>query len=419
MDSNYLYTPAVPRTTADYLYPVPGAPNNYSPDFSLPMGLEHRFPSPILNRLQTPVGSLSSSPTIPSLNSSPRTPGRENRGQFIDFTLDPLLKRRYSDDEDNSKDEVLTYQPASKRLCSYSPDQMGNAPDTNEQKSKGGFSQLDMLSYISMRSSNETPAFLQSDQTYTVFQPLTLPAISHLLEYSYGGRVIVSRKRKPLQTDFESQVTTPQVKKTKQAQGRPYSSEMVIDLIFPKTIDALYEYLCVKGTPPAAHRVKLQTHDALTFDQPVKDKDGTPVFSNSQSMVQYYTGSTQFSIITAFRQSSMDRSAFKKGTCPVVKFNISPVSDYSIEYLKRMAYPRYKACMKIYLVPQVFAEAHTFYTSGAMYLQDQEMRIASGMPIDMKSRIFHSKCWPDLPNSVYDREFRNTETKTKLKYILN
>lgn len=370
-----------------------------------------KFASPMLDRVCTPVsaaGSLTSSPTIPSPHSSPRSPSSrgtdDNANQFSDCSLDPLLKRRYSDDDDEDEPTVERRR-SPKRVCS-----------AGDKSSARAFSQLDMLSYISERTTNVTPEFLQSDHTYTIYQPLAAPVISSLLEQNYGGRVVVSRKRKPLEVDYESQVTTPAVKKAKQAQGRPYSGEMIIDLIFPQTVDELYSFLCTKGNPPIAHRVKLQNHI------PTGRRNGQtdiPIFDNSQAMVKYFTGSNQFSIITAFRQSSMDRSAFKKGTCPVVKFNISPVTDYSIEYLKRMAYPRYKACMKIYLVPQVFKDAYTFYTSGAMYLQDQQMRLENGVPMDLRSRIFHSKSWPDLPNSVYDREFRDAETKTKLNYILN
>lgn len=377
--------------------------------------LEYHFPQQpppvyyVPDRICTPInlngfapGSLTSSPTITSPSGSPRSPpydeSNANNG-FNEYSFDPVLKRRLSNVE-----EPKTY----KRSCATSH----------------GFSQLDMLSYISLRS--ETPKFLQSEQTYTIYQPQMVSGISvhssQLLDSVYGGRVVVSRKRKPLQTDAESHITTPATKKPKQAQGRPYSAEMVVDLIFPASLDELFACLCVKGNPPVTHRVKLQTD----CQQP-SDKQGTPVFGNSQDMVRYFTGSTEFSIVTAFRQSSMDKSPFKKGTCPVVKFNISPVSDYSVEYLKRMAYPRYKACMKMYLIPQVFKAdsttspiAHTFYTSAAMYLQDQESRLAAGLGHDSKSRIFHSPNYPDLPNCVYDKEFRIKEnTKTALNYILN
>lgn len=445
MNSYYTFPPtsASPKLPTDYFYPLPGSQVFYSPNFGLPAGLEHRFPSPAFNRLNTPIdslASLASSPNLPSLTSSPSS--INSRGKFSDFIVDPLLKRRYSDVE-SVEDDTLVIEPHlnhnNKRICSRQLSTNSETPRISLQHATAPpppmpeFSQLQMLSYISTRTSNATPSFLQSDLTYTVFQPISPTHISDLLDNSYGGRVIVSRKRKPLQTDFESHVTVPAAKKSKRAQGRPYSSEMVIDLILPKTVDELYEYLCVKGAPPTAHRVRLQSNDIFgagfsgssngstgRSQQPAKDKQGNPIFSNTQSMMEYFTGSKEFSIITAFRQSSMDKSAFKKGTCPVVKFNISPVTDYSVEYLKRMAYPRYKACMKIYFVPQVFAEAaHTFYTSAAMYLQDQETRLANGLPVDTKSRIFHSSSWPDLPHSVYDRQFRVGETKTKLNYILN
>lgn len=425
--NNYLYT--LPPYTPNYCTsPLPGIP--IQPNFV-------NNGSHTLDRVSTPlstsVGSLTSSPTISSPNSSPRSPAllqtrSDGRPYFNEHTLDPLLKRRHSDDseeelisfhrkhETDQKENSLTYN-ANKKEAPI----IHNANDSGNQ----GFSQLDMLSYISMRATNETPAFLQSDHTYTVFQPLAEHGIGQLMDDCYGGRVVVSRKRKPLEIDFDSQITTPVAKKAKQTQGRPYSGEMVIDLIFPKNVDELYGYLCVKGSAPVAHRVKLQNSSyensstASQHHQQPLTSDGMPVFNNSQAMMQYFTGSSEFSIITAFRQSSMDKSAFKKGTCPVVKFNISPVYDYRIEYLKRMAYPRYKACMKMYVIPQVFKEAHTFYTSGAMYLQDQEARLANGMHMDLKSRIFHSKSWPDLPNSVYDKEFRHAAPKTKLNYILN
>lgn len=399
----------------EYPYPQPLPVTAYGQQNDMLYNNIPKFANPMLDRVCTPVsaaGSLTSSPTIPSPHSSPRSPSSrgtdDNANQFSDYRLDPLLKRRCSDDDDDDVDEAsLDCRRSPKRVCSA---------DEKKSNSTRAFSQLDMLSYISERTTNKTPEFLRSEHTYTIYQPLAAPIISTLLEQNYGGRVVVSRKRKPLEVDYESQVTTPAVKRAKQAQGRPYSGEMVIDLIFPKTVDELYNFLCTKSNPPLAHRVKLQNHVPPGRRN---GQSGIPIFDNSQSMVKYFTGSNEFSIITAFRQSSMDRSAFKKGTCPVVKFNISPVTDYSIEYLKRMAYPRYKACMKIYLFPQVFKDAYTFYTSGAMYLQDQQMRLENGVPMDLRSRIFHSKSWPDLPNSVYDREFSDAETKTKLNYILN
>lgn len=428
------------RNDIDYPYPPPHYFSNIPPlpaSFPPAFGHSELLPKHTLfapERVYTPVStsleSLTSSPTIPSPACSPRSPfvGETNnhsrQAGFNEYSLDPLLKRRLSHETEETRPVFENQQPQTKRIRTH----LVTEPLLPPAKS-GTFSQLDMLSYISLRSNGDNSRFLQSDQTYTVFQPLPSDSIQQVLECVYGGRVVVSRKRKPLQMDFESHVTTPAKRTAKQTQGRPYSSEMVIDLIFPQTLDELYSFLCVKGSPPMAHRVKLQNQakpgstSVITGDgsqRPPMDKHGSPIFGNSQDMVRYFTGSSEFSIVTAFRQSSMDKSPFKKGTCPVVKFNISPVKDYSIEYLKRMAYPRYKACMKIYLVPQIFKEAHTFYTSGAMYLQDQEARLANGLEYDLKSRIFHMANYPDLPNSIYDKEFGNTgETKTDLNYILN
>lgn len=298
--------------------------------------------------------------------------------------------------------------------------------------------------------------FLKSDRTYKLNKQLTAATIKSLLNNVYGGSVVVSRKRKSFGEDkniaaaataaaITSDLDTCKAsnKKRKLSQGRPYSSEMVIDVIFPHTIDELHSFLCVKGPPPISHRVTLKStttkdHSTLSPFPPI-DHKGNLYFTNSLDMIQYFTGASSFSIVTAFRQSSVDRSPLKKGTCPVVKFIISPVTDFTIGYLKRIAYPRYKACMKIYIIPHhqppppppqkvttattstPGAGSYTYYTSAAMFLQDQQSRIEQGMALDYDARVFSSPTYPDIPGIIYDHEIYDcgADTKTNLNYILN
>lgn len=116
------------------------------------------------------------------------------------------------------------------------------------------------------------------------------------------------------------------------------------------------------------------------------------IFSDSLAMVQHFRPeATGFSLVTPIRQSSTQRSDSKSGTCPVVKFTITPVTDFTVQFLKRMAHPRYKADMKIYVIPVLVSEQLDFYTSAAMFLQDQKYRSDISMPFDTKSKIFPTK----------------------------
>ena len=150
-------------------------------------------------------------------------------------------------------------------------------------------------------------------------------------------------------------------------------------------------------------------------------------------MIKYFTGGSCFSLVTAYRQSSVDRSPHKKGTCPVVKFEVEPVTDFSVDFLKRMAYPRYKAGMKVYLIPKhpsnlggIGNEINTgklvFYTHPGMFLQDQVQRLSQGLTMDTCSRIFHVDGIADIPGHVvYDKNIYECRSvpKTRLNYILN
>lgn len=269
--------------------------------------------------------------------------------------------------------------------------------------------------------------------------------IAQLLHTVYGGELKVSKKRKSgsgasnspsydsATTGYESPSSLQLQSQLhgKQPQGRPFSPEMVIDAIFPRSLDELYSFLCVKGITPPAYRVKLATGPSSSQVSPAYPHQPLPTFADSFQLIHHYTGATQFSIVTAYRQSSVDKSPYKKGTCPVVKFEIMRVTDYSIEFLKKMAYPRYKSGMKMYLIPEFGAqlgpEIKTFYTSPAMYLQDQMVRLRAGYPIDTESRIFHTLLYPDInvssaahtpPAIVYDRD-REPPFKAGLNYILN
>lgn len=332
--------------------------------------------------------------------------------------------------------------------------------------------------------------FLCSDRTYSLFKPLARPEIERLLDQTYGGPLTISRKRKPLvlfnsSLDNESLALgthtysgrgaggSNRKKQKVVSQGRPFSSEMVIDLIFPKTLDDLYHMLCAKPTSTnnsitnndsnnntnnsintfsgvETHRVKLIS-GSLKPISTHKPSDRILTFTDSRAMVKHFTNTSEFSVVTIFRQSSTDKSPFKRGTCPVLKFCISPVYDFSVEYLKRIAYPRYKAGMKFFVIPKIFhstqslargdinlgstnsrynstnngnnnnnsettggngmdpAQCHQFetlqfYPSAGMYLQDQLERLSRGEEMDLTARIFHNDDYPDLPYSVYDKQ---------------
>lgn len=108
-------------------------------------------------------------------------------------------------------------------------------------------------------------------------------------------------------------------------------------------------------------------------------------------MVNHFTNARAgFSVVTAVRQSSRQRSAGHSGSCTVVKFSVTPVDDYSVRFLKELAYPRYKAEMKLYIVPHRIAKTMEYYTSMALYLQDQVARVESRIGFDMEARIVGS-----------------------------
>lgn len=347
-------------------------------------------------------------------------------------------------------------------------------------------------------------SFLCSDHTYSMFKPLMRTEVEQLLDQTYGGRLTISRKRKPLilfnssnngslileSNKIDSNSSGGNRKKQKVSnQGRPFSSEMVIDLIFPKSLDDLYNMLCSKPNSTnnktnenasimnntrinknetdnmvsitETHRVKLISSSHKTNNSAhVSTSDGMPTFTNSRDMVEHFTQSSEFSVVTIFRQSSIDKSLFKRGTCPVLKFSVSPVYDFSVDYLKRIAYPRYKAGMKFFVIPKIFRSADSFskvssktskdfnqgnhfetlefYPSAGMYLQDQLDRLGRGEEMNLKARIFHSKSYPDLPYCIYDKQLsqqlapaptieqspvtvdsKKETLKAKLNYILN
>lgn len=92
-----------------------------------------------------------------------------------------------------------------------------------------------------------------------------------------------------------------------------------------------------------------------------------------------------------------------------MKFTVTPVRDYSVQFLKKMAYPRYKADMKVYIIPYQVDEVYDYYTSAAMYLQDQLARKEHEMEFDTKARIFINQAYPELPYATYDRDFMAKE----------
>lgn len=385
-------------------------------------------------------------------SSSPRSPQK-----FYDLSNQPQYQRPYehiglSNVVDPSLRPPVEYRPIVHRHQVNS-----ESPQVSRKRSFDEFSQvpeattshLDILSSLSAASagassgsgaSSNSARFMDSARTYTVFHPFTLEQIERLIS-SYGGPVALSRKRRPLVTDFDSQILGPAAAKTpcrgkSRTQGRPFSDEMVIELIMPHSLDNLYELLCVKGTH-SQDSVKVRLTAPVDKDEPETlirppgvDHDGVLVFNNTLSMFKYFhRDAEQFALVTPIRQSSTQKHTTKRGTCPVVKFNISPVQQYNIEWLKRMAYPRYKANMKIYVVPSSpGATGFTFYTSPVMFLQDQKERLINGYGFDTKSRIFcveeGDKKVQDLPNSVYDSELnldpgQRKRTKTGLGYILN
>lgn len=315
-------------------------------------------------------------------------------------------------------------------------------------------------------------AFITSKRAYSISQPLSKTKMEKLLSTTYGGRVIVSRKRKHFLGSDASKAVKGRIDTTiigigvneneesdnksddgllnldeqdrssaspkkKVTQGRPFSSEMIVEVVFARNLDHLYGILCSKGITAESHRVKLksdvgassrrssstgiikaESQQQSTLGKRSRQKKSStpslecgfdaetqlPCFSNSLNMVKNYFGQecSGFSIVTAYRQSSVDKSPFKLGTCPVVKFTITPVSDYSVQYLKKMAYPRYKANMKLYIIPTRTDRTYNFYTSASMFLQDQLVRLEHGYEFDTESKIFQNDRYQDLPNAVFD-----------------
>jgi hypothetical protein len=496
-----------------------------------------------LNRLYTPA-SLSSSPTIPTPSGSPRSPliyGNnpayhhcyfeknnnvalsrkrplqrvfENDYNQLDILSSITLKSQnyfvstnsqqllppYAHFQSQSKqpsyDQTLTsatakISPASSPLANIDTKLIGikftnstggdpGLPANNSRSGSAGSLINDCLGH---------DPFLCSDWTYSLFKPLARPEIERLLDQTYGGRLTLSRKRKPLVL-FNSSINNENltlgnhnnnndsssrsnIKKQKiSTQGRPFSSEMVIDLIFPKNLDDLYNMLCAKPTSinnsitnnndsnttnndnnnnhnnnntfsgTETHRVKLISGPVKAASSSQNSSDGMLTFTDSRAMVKHFTNTSEFSVVTIFRQSSTDKSPFKRGTCPVLKFCISPVYDFSVEYLKSIAYPRYKAGMKFFFIPKIFHSTQSlvrgdinlinnnnsnnynefettssigtpqynqfetlqFYLSAGMYLQDQINRLSNGQEMDLTARIFHNESYPDLPYGIYDKQ---------------
>lgn len=515
----------------------------------------------VLNRLCTPV-SLSSSPTIPTPSSSPRSPlvygnsAAYNHGYFeknnnnlaltrkrpfqrvfendynqLDILSSITLKsqnyfvsanplstipscaqfqqkqhpqNQYNDNRTSIRTEIL---PESSPVVSINSNLVRIEPTF--KNNNFGIDSCTSENTRQLQDAFGHDPFLCSDQTYSIFKPLMRTEIEQLLDQTYGGRLAISRKRKPLilfnssnngslileNDKIGSNSSGDHQKKQKVSnQGRPFSSEMVIDLIFPKSLDDLYNMLCSKPNSTnnklnenpsimnnnnntrinknetdnmvsvtETHRVKLISSLHKTDNSArVSTSDGMLTFTNSRDMVEHFTQSSEFSVVTIFRQSSIDKSLFKRGTCPVLKFSVSPVYDFSVEYLKRIAYPRYKAGMKFFIIPKIFRSADSlsqisaisktskdtnqgdhfetleFYPSAGMYLQDQLDRLGRGEEMNLKARIFHSKSYPDLPYCIYDKQLSQQlapaptiekslvtvdskpETlKAKLNYILN
>lgn len=379
-------------------------------------------------------------------------------------------------------------------------------------------------------NTTQTQKFIYSRKTYTISKPFADHEIQSLLENpAYGGPIIISRKRKQTRVDTTiSQFSTPEelaqskenninfqlhqiincknpnwsiinnintsldyttvtsstifpqsppisspslkADNKKVSQGRPYSTEMEIEVVFPTGLDNLYSILCEKGVSPPSFKVKLQSNTTTTTatnnnnhnnNSDVNNKKSTrkkkksdnqiqlktikkfykkslktdkaynyPIFGDSLEMVKYFTNTTNgFSLVTPIRQSSTQKIDTKKGTCPVVKFSLTPVTDYSIQFLKKMAYPRYKAEMKMYIVPYKVDQIRDYYTSPMLFLQDLAFRSGTGMEWDASAQIFSSSNWPDLPKAVYHDQTRqssptqnqycNKERKASLNFILN
>lgn len=445
----------------------------------LPRYSSHSFPvlsavlPPIMTFSLDSTGSTSSPSTVGSVSpktpsrSSTQSPGNISQLSLNEFALESHFKRNFAaykdDSDDGSVDPFL--QIKRPRFIKLQPDQ--GIPSTSIKREP-----LDLLGLISLKGSNDSSLskFLMSGKTYSLCKSMSAATMNRLIDTVYGGRVVVSRKRKSFgsledklsddDTYASIQSSSPSLKqnclplkknrKRKLPQGRPVSSEMSVEVIFPQTLDDLHSILCVRGSQPVSHRVKLENSEASEEKEegcmpsrpnstkplishqtqyPKLDQHGNPIFSNSLDMIRYFTGASEFSIATPFRQSSEDKSMFKKGTCPVIKFCITPVTDYSLDFLKSMAFPRYKAGMKFYIIPHqrsgtgaVFTPApQTFYTSAALFLQDQLDRIQQGLELDYKSRIFHNSAYPDIPDIIYDRELyqRGPDTKADLNYILN
>lgn len=365
--------------------------------------------------------------------------------------------------------------------------------------------------------------FLFSSHIYKVKTPLELDCLEALLkDPRYGGKVMVSRKRKQARTDTtvteipivesdvgngnadivignnnnnndigasvlnnicsqesefkEKSIMSPPITpgskrndavnkadlfegvgnsdatgspKKRTSQGRPFSAEMDVEVIIAESLDNLYDILCTKTVVPTCHKVKLRAgyekpnnlnnnsinininskYNGNSYSRRFSNKkwkskraqdevSDCPVFGNSFDMVQHLCGSadsplssTGFSLVTPIRQSSTQRpSSSKKGTCPVVKFTLTPVTDYSVRFLKQMAYPRYKAEMKVYIVPYQVEKEVSYYTQPALYLQDEIVRRELGVSNTEEAWIFGKGKWTELPNAEYQKRESESET---------
>ena len=316
-----------------------------------------------------------------------------------------------------------------KRAFDSDDDNMGNDFDPSSSVSKR------------CRLTSQCSAFFCSEQTYTISSKFlrygTKKDIQNMLDIEYGGNLIISKRRRSSKVKHKTVLRSIMNSTTKRPQGRPYSTEMIIDAIFPESLDELYSFLCLKRSTPQGHRAKLSSVHPMASNSVEKcypvHENGIPVFSSSLEVIKYFTGKSCFSLVTAYRQSSVDRNPHKKGTCPVVKFEVEPVTDFSVGFLKRMAYPRYKAGMKVYLIPKhppnmdavnndINAGKVIFYTHPGMFLQDQVQRLSQGLTLDTRSRIFHVDGIADISGHVvYDKIARKClpMPKTRLNYILN
>ncbi|CDO58052.1 Hypothetical protein, no similarity [Geotrichum candidum] len=425
-------------------------PNPFSTSFETPMSSDYVYyhcPTSTASSasLQShfPSHSLSSHP--PSLSTSP-IPPKMNPISLVSPTFTHVSSP--SPEPSLLLNQSLSYSTPSSAYSSPSKTDLSETSDIVRKRvfdsdDDNVGNDFNPSSPVSKRCklTSQHSCFFRSEKTYTISSQFlghkTEKDIQHMLDTEYGGRLIISKRRRSSEMPHKTMLSSIITSTTKQPQGRPYSTEMIIDAIFPESLDELYSFLCVKGSTPQAHRVKLSSVHPMPLSGADKcyppQENGIPVFSSSLEMIKYFTGGSCFSLVTAYRQSSVDRSPHKKGTCPVVKFEVEPVTDFSVDFLKRMAYPRYKAGMKVYLIPKhpsnlggIGNEINTgklvFYTHPGMFLQDQVQRLSQGLTMDTCSRIFHVDGIADIPGHVvYDKNIYECRSvpKTRLNYILN